>query len=476
MKTMERDLRLEMLNSLLATPHRKLDEVAGVHREMLELDARFYGHLAVWYQARAEVRDHQEVFVANMLASPEADHRSAGYVLLQELPPYQVARVVRFMKTSLGKVPRSARTAVVHYLRSREARPARFDRAALRARKALKELYATLHVRPDPRADAILFKAEPPADSLAFQVRALAKAETGAEQADVIRKSRIPYPVAIGALTKLSPIVVAALVENMSPTEVINNMKSLQSRGALDDVMVRALVDKKLEEAKNDGRVSAFKAKVANQVAKLGAGIARALEDITDRQIKRKGRITRPTALLVDKSASMDAALEVGKRIASLISAIAESELVVYAFDNVAHPLVAKGNTEAAWARVFDGLRADNCTSIGAPVAAMEKAGQKVEQIILVTDEGENTVPYFVPAYERYRQRLQTAPNVVIVKVQASDHLERQIRQAKIPLETFTFSGDYYALPNLIPLLTRPSRLELLMEILETPLPRRPVA
>ena len=47
------------------------------------------------------------------------------------------------------------------------------------------------------------------------------------------------------------------------------------------------------------------------------------------------------------------------------------------------------------------------------------------------------------------------------------------MRDKGVPTETFTFEGDYYALPNLIPLLSRPSRLELLMEILDTPLPVR---
>ena len=40
-------------------------------------------------------------------------------------------------------------------------------------------------------------------------------------------------------------------------------------------------------------------------------------------------------------------------------------------------------------------------------------------------------------------------------------------------MTTFDFGGDYYALPNLVPLLTRPSKLELLMEIMEYPLPQR---
>lgn len=67
---------------------------------------------------------------------------------------------------------------------------------------------------------------------------------------------------------------------------------------------------------------------------------------------------------------------------------------------------------------------------------------------------------------------MKVQPNLVIVKVgRHSDWLERQCRQHRIPFETFTFTGDYYALPNLVPLLTRPSRLELMMEILETPHP-----
>ena len=43
-------------------------------------------------------------------------------------------------------------------------------------------------------------------------------------------------------------------------------------------------------------------------------------------------------------------------------------------------------------------------------------------------------------------------------------------------MDVFQFAGDYYSLPNLVPLLARPSRLELLQEILEYPLPVRRAA
>ena len=46
----------------------------------------------------------------------------------------------------------------------------------------------------------------------------------------------------------------------------------------------------------------------------------------------------------------------------------------------------------------------------------MQKKNQRVEQIIVITDEGENSSPRFVEAMKDYRQTLMTDPNVVIVR------------------------------------------------------------
>ena len=305
MNTAERDLRLELLNSLLTTPHRQLDKVTEFHQLMVELDPIFYGHLAVWYQRNGDVRDHKEVFLGYLLTSGLNEHRDAGFVMLQEFPPYQVARVVDFMKQHRGKLPRSARTAVRRYLKEREKNHQFFDRAALRGRKAMKHLYASLHIRPSDRADAVLFKDTPPEGSLAFTLKHLAKAATPTEQAQLIVEHNIPYTVAIGAVKQLTPTVLVALINSMSPSEVINNLKSLQARGAMEHPEVRSLIDGKLQEAQKSDRVSAFKALVAADVAQLDEKTAQALERVTNEQVKKRGKIAKPTALLVDKSGSM---------------------------------------------------------------------------------------------------------------------------------------------------------------------------
>ena len=388
MNTAEKDLRLELINTLLTTPHRELEKVAEFHKIIVELDPLLYGHLAVWYQNIGYDRDLKEVFVGHLLTSNVEEHRDAGFVMLQEFPPYQVARIVDFMKQQKGKVPRSTRTAVTRYLKAREINPQFFDRAALRGRKAMKHLYASLHIKPGQRADAVLFKGKPPEDSLAYMLKQIAKAETTAKQAALIVEHNIPYTIAIGAVKQLTPTVLIALINSMSPQEVINNLKSLQSRGAMEHPEVKALIDGKIEEGAASKRVSAFKATVANDVAKLDATTAQKLEKVTNEQVKKRGRIRKSTALLVDKSGSMEKAIEIGKRLAAMISGITEADLFVYAFDNMPYPVKAEGSELTDWERAFKMIKAGGGTSCGCAVEAMRLRKQVVEQFIMVTDEG----------------------------------------------------------------------------------------
>ena len=379
---------------------------------------------------------------------------------------------------------------VVTY-KKREANPAFFDRAALRGRKAMKHLYATLHIKPNERANAILFKDAPPEDSLAFKVKQLAKAATPVEQAQQIVQHNIPYTIAIGAIKQVTPTVLVALINSMTPQEVINNLKSLKAKGAIDNADVKALIDEKLEQAKTDQRVSALKSRVAADVSQLDTETIAKLETITDEQVKRKGKITKSTALLVDKSGSMDSAIAIGKQIAALISSATDAELYVYAFDTMPYPIKPKLNRDnlvqdipdgkaisdalySHWDRAFQNIRAGGGTSIGCAVQAMRLKKQVAEQIILVTDQGENNAPYFSTAFDEYCKDLGIQPNVIIVKVGTSyDWIENKLKERKVQVDTLEFQGDYYSLPNLIPLLSRPSRLELLMEIMENPLPVR---
>jgi hypothetical protein len=230
----EQDLRLEILNTLLTTPHRELAQIWPVHQDLASRDPRFYVRLAAWYADRGDVRDHKEMFVVALSLSDFEGHRDVGLALLRKMPPYEVVRVVDFIhgrkktrkpraentnpKRQRGRVaarpqpapasttpetaveefglfrnvPRGLKTEVTRYLREREADADWFDSTVLIARKAVKRLYALLHVKPGERAQQILFDENPPPDSRAYALRELAKATSPEEQARAILAHQIP--------------------------------------------------------------------------------------------------------------------------------------------------------------------------------------------------------------------------------------------------------------------------------------------
>src|SRR5947209_19743300 len=104
MANREQDQRLGILNTLLTTPHRRLDQVWPVHRDMVEKDPRFYVRLAAWYHDHGDVRDHKEMFIINLVLSTFAGHRDVGLALLRGLPPYQLVRVIDFINGRKQKV------------------------------------------------------------------------------------------------------------------------------------------------------------------------------------------------------------------------------------------------------------------------------------------------------------------------------------------------------------------------------------
>jgi hypothetical protein len=500
----EQDLRMELLNTLLTTPHRQLDQIWPIHKEMVAKDPRFYVRLAAWYADHGDVRDHKEMFVVTLILSDFEGHRDIGLAMLRGPPPYQVVRVLDFIhgrkktKKVIAKAkppvasapgspqakveefglfrnpPRALKTEITRYLREREKDAEWFDGSVLVARKAIKLLYALLHVKPGERAQKILFEEDPPTDSRLAALKDLARAKSPAQQAKSIIEHRVPYRVAATVVQQMTPTVLLALIEVMSPQELINNLAALKRRGAMDNADLKTLIEQKLDAAKSAKRVSALKAEEAIRAADLSADVRKKLEDVADTQVKAKGRIARPTALFIDKSGSMQVAIELGKRIGALISAVCEKELFVYAFDTVAYPVERAGDDLASWEKALRGISAGGGTSCGVPLDWMTRKKQYVEQIIVVTDEEENTPPLFVDALAKYREAVEADPNVCFVRTPgAGTPLEDKCKRAGVMCDAFQFSGDYYSLPNLVPLLSRPSKLELLMEIMEYPLAER---
>ncbi len=481
----EQDYRLTIMNVMLRTPHRDVSPYIPLFADVHERDPLFFIRLAAWYFDNGSVHDIKQLFIAFLAMSKFSDEfRDAGLALLEKLPPYQVERVTRIIKghgtgedytAGLGSVPRSFKTAVEQYLRQREADPTAFDNAVLHARKPLKTLYASLRIKPGPYAQRVLFENDPPETSRLYVLKLLAKTDDPAEQARLIVENRLPYRTAVSTIKMVTPSVLVALINAMTPQEVINNLASLKTRGAMDNEDLRKMIEAKLEKAKTDSRVSALKTREAIKVAGLDDAMSQKVTDVGDAQIKSKRKITRSTALFVDKSSSMTEAIELGKMIASMLAPICENGLFVYAFDSMAYEIKAKGNELSDWEKAFKGINAGGATSCGVSLDMMIRQNQYVEQIIIVTDQEENTPPLLLPTLRSFEQKFAVVPDVIFVGVGSSyaPVLYNRLTSEGFMAENYVFTGDYYSLPSLIPMISGGSRLELLSEIMSHPVPER---
>lgn len=472
----EIDARVRMLNAILDVPHGDMASYKQVHEDIMGQDPWFYLHLAAWYEKNGEVRDHKVMFPATLSAARDPELmrllRANGNALLRLLPPYQVARLLRFVTETIGHRPRSLRRSIEDYLRALEEDDNRFDGAVMSSRNDLTYLYATLHIKPSDRAHAILFDDNPPEGSRPWAVKQAAAAPTTLEKAQIIVDYNLPWQIASSIINPKNPVGLAALVSVMSPAQIINNQAAIKAAGGMDHADIRKMVTDKLKLAKTDKRVSAYKATVAREAAGVDDEIGEMLADVRETQVKARGEIKARTAIMVDISQSMHEGIEVTKQLAPMVAAICTNDLHILAFNtNVYEMKVPQEVTIDYMEGAFRGLRPNGMTSIGLPVEFLRRNRTPVDQFLFITDEDENTAPSFETAYTGYVGDVGLRPTVTIVRVgHANDKIQRACQRMMVECNAFDFKGDYYALPGVIPFLTGKTRADLVMEIMDYPL------
>jgi len=507
----EDDIRVQILNSFMTCPHRDTNSLKQIHDEMRQKDPLFYAHLAAWYRKNGDLRDHNEVFTAMLITDPYTDNRKTGIALFQQQATFMKSRVVGFIKGKKvtirektgnkkkdknGKVtkydeiinkeikvgiekpvPTCLKTEVTKYLRWLEADIDRFDAVVLKNAKDLKTLYASkgLQIKPCPRAQQILFDKKYPEGSKLNIFKEISEAKTPEQSAKLIVENKIPFTTAVSLVDKVTPSILAALINNMTSQEVINNIASLEEKGAMDNPDLKAIVQKKLESAKKSNHVSALKSKTAKNTGRVkDEAVLKQLDEVADAQVRKSGSmINAETAIFVDRSGSMESSIEVGKRVAAMISGASSSLPHVIAFDTMAASIKAKDSSLTSWEEAFKPIRAGGGTSIGCALDFLLRLKKSVEQIVIVTDEDELQAPLFVDVYPKYCKEMNVSPHVVVVHIGTGNAtLSDGLKRASISHDVYRpEKNDYYSLPSLLKFLSRKTKLDLVYEIMDFPLP-----
>lgn len=464
--------RNKLISELTKSPHGKLEEYVPTGRIASLHEPEFLAHLIAWNEKKGQVRDSKVALPVLALGSAEPEFVDNALAHLALLSPRDLLRAVRFAM-SLKTKRNAIRRLVTSYLRTREEKWGWWQRAAVQHRGTLKELYALLHIKPSGMADSVLFKGERPAGSIFATIATLKDMEPLAA-ASAIVEWKIPFLIALGALGEKAKNtdLVLALIERMSPAELVNNTKMLERLGIKTVPALRAAYTQALEKASKDKRASTFKAGVAAE-AMEDEGLKVKLQALQEQKIKKDEGIDGDWLVLGDKSGSMHQAIDVSRHVAATLAKMVKGKVHLIFFDTQARYVPCTGKTYEEILAATKHVSAEGGTSLGAGLLGLiERDDHQVDGIAMVTDGEETTPPLFTHVYKSYSELVgKEVPVYMYQTVGGYCNLTASMSHAGYDMQVFDLCGgvDYYSLPNLVKTM-RTRRYGLVQEIMDTPL------
>lgn len=470
----------QIISELAKSPHGKLEEYVPLGQAAAKQDPEFLAHLIAWNQVKGQVRDSKAALPVVSLSIKEFPKELGDNSLahLALLGPRELLRAVRFGWKLMGRGRMErVRGVVERYLRSREEPWRKFDRTAVLHRQTLKELYALLHIKPSPRADSILFKGDHPPNSV-FAVVAELKNMSASDAASAIMKHRIPFLIAQGALGKKmqEPELALAVIEQMTPTEVVTSTKLLERLGLKQNAALRGAYEKKLEQVAGSKRKANVLKTTKAADAMTDEHLKAKLQGVQERQLAG-GTVEGNWLVLGDKSPSMEKAIDAAKQVAAVLARMVRGKVHLVFFDSYPRYVDAMGKTldQLNEATKFM-LVAGGGTSIGCGVQYAIENKFDIDGIAIVSDAKENTAPFFTVAYKQLSVMLDKQVPVYLYRFPTGmtgfqdRDLKDSMRASEFDMQEFDMQGvDYYSIPNMVSTM-RTNRYSLVDEIMSQPL------
>ena len=403
------------------------EEYRDVH-EQASLDRNFYPRLAVWL-ANSGHMDHIPLFMMNLIGEDHPGWRETASRILHILNPAELSLTLKLIKGQKKNVPRMIKSSIAAYLSRLQDDPQNFDRIIFKYRKELKQIYAGLHLRPDARTDAILFKNRPPEDSMIAALKQLAASDNTQQQIELINRFAFPLQSIGNAIKSMSPEVAEKIVDQLDRQQLTLELDLLGKMGVLAHASVLTRVRT-----------------ILNRIPKSK---------------KPQKTIHRTTALIVVANHDQDTPAIAGQRLATLLAPHAPQLRVFWCGKNL-YELNVSDSGLTAWAEAFANIPTNR--RVRKPVLDFL---ENLEQLVLI--HGNQPTPLISEIFQACaRQPLQ--PDVTLVPV-TSTHYTDIAGVFSLPVQTFQFKGEYDVLHDIAYDLTGPTLQTMLEEIEQIELP-----
>src|SRR5262245_23178423 len=320
---MEKGLgRNTVIAELVKSPHGDLNTYLPIATQAIKEQAEFYAHLVSWNQRKGQIRDAKVALPVIQLtdsAHPEFTENAVANLML--LDPRNLVRAWDFANSLKLKASkdRLLNAAIKRYIYAREENYAKWERTVLQHRKSMKALYAKAKVKPskDIYGD-ILFNRKYPAGSVLAMLSTLKNLSPLQAAAEIVG-NKIPFLVAVSALgsKQKDPDVLMALIERMSPNELMNNMKRLERLDVRKVPALRAALDEKLSKAAKS-KSNLLRAAVAEDAVE-DEDLKSRLEALQEKKLDAGPRIEGDWLVIGDRSGSMNISMDGAKQVAAVL-------------------------------------------------------------------------------------------------------------------------------------------------------------
>lgn len=492
---MEKGLsKSEVIAQLTKSPHGDLKQYLNIGLPAAMQQPEFFAHLTSWNARKGQIRDAKVALpIIALAATAVPEFQENALANLAALSPREFDKALTFQRMpglKFATPRRVTRRLIERYLREKEANKFLWDKVAVQHRDLLARLYALNHVKPGTEFQNVVlfgrtFKGVtvPQPKGTVFEAIANLKTMPAQVVLQTVTKFKIPFLVtktALGARATKETDVALAIINSMSPNELMNNTKTLTTWGITTNPALRAAYQdglKRITDSKKVTTTSLKASKAAEILAEAGEDdLAVKLEAVQEQKLAQMS-VEGNWLVLADKSQSMSAAIESARAVSAVLSKTVKGEVHLVFFDTEPRAFNVTGKSYEDIKTLTKHVTASGGTSIGAGLFWALTNGLDIDGIAVVSDAAENSVPFFYAAYAAYEKKFDKKPTVYLYRCKSdisSWHdmdLAASCKQHNIELTEFDIRAgvDYYSLPNLVQTM-RTNRYSLFDEIMATPL------
>jgi DNA-binding MarR family transcriptional regulator len=405
--------RSEILNKLNLSLHGDLKAYIPVIGSACSQDPEFLAHVISWDFINGQIKDTKIALPVITIASREFPdelvENSLAHLAMQ--PPRELLKALRFSIDSSAPARRQKKleSVIRSYLAYKEREPGKWNRLAVRHRRSLKSLYALTHTKmPEWVADILVHGRYIPGSIFAdiSNLHRMASAQAAATIAKWHLSPLIVSGAMAGSKVQGESNVVQATMEQMSDTEVVTRVKSLEKKGLSRDAGLKETFRKKVAKATKSSKATLKTSIAAEEVE--DESIKTMLRELQERQIqaqKDAGRgIDGNWLVISDRSLSQDVAIKLGVHVAATIAKFVTGKVHLVFCNREATPMDVTGKSLEQIMGQAKFIVAHGNTSYGIGLSWATEKRLSLDGVVIVGDGGENTSPLFFHAYEAYQK------------------------------------------------------------------------